>query len=85
MTALDEKLLREIRAIVTDCASATPPDDLGDDDDIIQLGIVDSLSLMEMVAAVNARLGIWVDDSELVARNFGSIRSIHALLAGKGR
>jgi acyl carrier protein len=47
-----------------------------DDDDLLTLGIVDSLGFVELVEEVQSRYGVAVEDVEITEENFGSIGAI---------
>jgi acyl carrier protein len=53
---------------------------------LLETGILDSLSLLRLVLFIQERLGIAVDDTDLVPENFDSVDAIGAYLrsqAGK--
>jgi acyl carrier protein len=60
-----------------------PEVELSDDDDLLALGIVDSLGFVELVEEVQERFGIAVEDIEITEENFGSIDGIVAFVARK--
>lgn len=49
---------------------------LEDGDDLLRLGIVDSLGFVELVEEVQSRFQLTVDDLEVTEENFGSIQAI---------
>jgi acyl carrier protein len=53
-----------------------PTREFGDPDDLIALGVLDSLAFVELVEEIQARYGITVRDDEIVDTNFGSIVAI---------
>lgn len=61
------------------------PDDqpLTPDASLLESGIVDSTGVLEIVAHLEARYGIVVDDMDIVPENLDSIRGIEAYLARK--
>jgi acyl carrier protein len=46
---------------------------------------IDSLALVRLVAFLETDLGIRIDDEELVAENFATLRTLGALLASKSK
>jgi len=46
---------------------------------------IDSLGLIRLVAFMESDLGIRVEDEELLAENFATLRSLDALIASKSR
>ena len=57
--------------------------ELSDADDFLTLGIVDSLSFVELVDEIESRYGITIDDVEITEENLGSIDAITAFVARK--
>jgi acyl carrier protein len=53
-----------------------PDVELGDGDDFLALGVIDSLGFVELVEEVQARFGVSVADVEITEENFGSIDAI---------
>jgi acyl carrier protein len=47
-------------------------------------GLLDSLDLTALVAALESHYNVFVDVDEMVAQNFSSMAAIKALLARKG-
>jgi acyl carrier protein len=60
-----------------------PNVDLGDSDDFLALGIIDSLGFVELVEEVQSRYGLAIDDIEITEENFGSIDAIANFVAAK--
>jgi acyl carrier protein len=56
---------------------------LRDDDLLLEGGIIDSGSVMEVVAFLEERFGIRVDDDDLVVENFATLRDIAAFVAAR--
>ena len=53
-----------------------PDVELGDADDLLALGIVDSLGFVELVEEIQSRYAIEITDVEITEENFGSIDAI---------
>jgi acyl carrier protein len=60
-----------------------PNVELGDADDFLALGIIDSLGFVELVEEVQSRYGLAIDDVEITEENFGSIDAIANFVASK--
>jgi acyl carrier protein len=60
-----------------------PNVELGDSDDFLALGIIDSLGFVELVEEVQSRYGLTIDDVEITEENFGSIDAIAGFVASK--
>lgn len=54
------------------------------DDALITSGTLDSLSMVNLVIALQGEFSVELDTSDLNEQSFGSIRSIAGLLAGRG-
>jgi acyl carrier protein len=55
-------------------------DELGDDDDIFEVGGASSLFAAELVVYVEDILGAELDDSDLVRENFATIEALTRLV-----
>lgn len=73
----------EIRAFVR--SNFYVPDDLvlGDETSLLDLGIVDSTGVLEIVSFLEGRFGVTVDDLEIVPENLDSVARIAGFLARK--
>lgn len=73
----------EIRAFVR--SNFYVPDDLvlGDETSLLDLGIVDSTGVLEIVSFLEGRFGVTVDDLEIVPENLDSVARIADFLARK--
>jgi acyl carrier protein len=60
-----------------------PGVELGDGDDFLALGIIDSLGFVELVEEVQSRYGLEIDDVEITEENFGSINAIAGFVERK--
>jgi len=56
---------------------------LGDDDSLLEAGIIDSNGILELINYLEERYGIKVNDDELMPENLDTIASIAAFLAKK--
>ncbi|NDZ80110.1 acyl carrier protein [Streptomyces sp. SID10853] len=55
---------------------------LADDQDLLSSGAIDSLGLLKLIAWVEDRFGLAVDDTDLDPDNFRSAAAIDAFIAG---
>ena len=80
MSAVNEQrapVRDEIRSYIQENFLYMRPDlDLQDDDDLLGLGVIDSLGFVELVEEVQARYGVQVSDVEITEDNFGSVSAI---------
>jgi acyl carrier protein len=56
---------------------------VGAEEDLVGEGIIDSLGLTELVAFIEQRFGVVVDDDDVVIDNFRNIRSMESFIEGK--
>jgi acyl carrier protein len=73
-----------IREYIADNFLYMHPDlELQDGDDLLSLGLIDSLGFVELVEEVQARYGVLVEDVEISEDNFGSVDAIVAFIERK--
>jgi acyl carrier protein len=76
-----DALRRELRAYVEETFLYLHPGvELADGDELLELGVIDSLGFVELVEEVQARYGIVVGDVEITEENFGSIDALVAFV-----
>lgn len=81
MTRDNGRVRREMHEFIEENFLYLEPDvELRDDDNLLELGIVDSLGFVELVEEVQARFGIAVQDIEITEDNFGSVDAIAAFV-----
>lgn len=74
-------LRQELRAYIEEAFLYLHPDvELGDGDQFLELGVIDSLGFVELVEEVQTRYGIAVDALEITEDNFGSIDALVAFV-----
>ena len=56
---------------------------LGDDESLLDAGLIDSMGILELVAFLESRFDLRVADGDIVPANMDSIRSIAAYVRGK--
>jgi acyl carrier protein len=56
---------------------------LGNDDSLLERGVIDSTGVLELTAYLERQFGVRVEDQELVPANLDSISRIARYLAGK--
>jgi acyl carrier protein len=77
VSSAQSRLRAEIRTFVEEIAVyLRPGHELGDEDDLLALGAIDSLGFVELVEEVQGRYGIEVTDVEITEENFGSVAAI---------
>jgi acyl carrier protein len=84
MTDLQTDLAQELRAYIAETfLDGGDSSALGDDDQLLELGVIDSLGFIELVEVVQTRYGVVVEDIEITEENFGSISALVAFVHGK--
>ena len=79
-----ENVRRELLAYVEENFLYLKPDvELGPQDNLLALGVIDSLGFIELVEEVQARYAVEVADVEITEENFGSIDAIAAYVGRK--
>jgi acyl carrier protein len=74
---MTDALRSELRALIEDGYLHLHPGlALADEDDLLALGVIDSLGFVELVEQVEERYGIAVQDVEITEEHFGSIAAI---------
>jgi acyl carrier protein len=85
MTETTSDVRGEMRAYIEENFLYLHPGvELKDGDDLLTLGVVDSLGFVELVEEVQSRYGIEVEDVEITEENFGSIDAITGYVERKG-
>ncbi len=60
-----------------------PDLELSDEDRFLELGVIDSTGVVELVGEVEERYGITVEDNEITEDNFGSLSGLVRFVASK--
>ena len=72
-----------LRSFITTNFYVADPGALGDDVSLLNSGVVDSTSVLEIVLFLEEQFGIQVKDEELLADNLDSIGKIARFIARK--
>jgi acyl carrier protein len=84
MTQSSDQVRMKMRNFIDENFLYLQPDlDLRDDQDLLALGVVDSLGFVELVEEVQSLFGVTVEDVEVTEENFGSIDAIVAFVQRK--
>ena len=51
----------------------------GPDDSLLEAGVIDSMGVLEIVTFIETEFKVVLSDDEMVAENFGSVRSASVL------
>ena len=83
-TAATAQVREELRGFIVENFLYMRPDvELRDEDDLLGLGVIDSLGFVELVEEVQERYGVDVQDVEITEDNFGSVDAIVAFVERK--
>lgn len=80
----DTAVRAEIRRFIEESFMYMRPElELKDDDDLLGLGIIDSMGFVELVEEVQSRFGVEVADAEITEENFGTVSALVAFVDRK--
>jgi acyl carrier protein len=75
----------QVRAYIEENFLYLRPDvELKDSDDLLALGVIDSLGFVELVEEVQSRFGVEVQDVDITEENFGSVDAIVRYVESQG-
>jgi len=61
------------------------PEELKNDDSLLEKGIIDSTGVLELVSFLEQTFGITVEDEELIPENLDSVNRLAAYLTKKSK
>jgi len=76
-------LNEQIRKFILENFILENPEDLVDDESMLEKGIIDSTGVLELVAYLESTYDIKVEDEELIPENLDSVKNIVAYLEKK--
>jgi len=76
-------LKEQIRNFIQENFILENPEDLVDDESMLEKGIIDSTGVLELVAFIESTYEIKVEDEELIPENLDSIENIVSYLQRK--
>ena len=76
-------LREQIRNFILENFMLENPEDLVDDESMLEKGIIDSTGVLELVAFIESTFEIKVEDEELIPENLDSIKNIVSFLERK--
>ena len=80
----ESEIKSRVRAFVQENFLYAMPDfELGDDDRLLERGVIDSMGVAEMIAFVETELGISTSDDEVSEANYGSLTAIARFVLAK--
>ncbi len=75
---MTDSLLGELEGIFADVTGSTPP---SPEADMIELGVLDSLALVELLFAIEQELGVEIPADRLEVTRFRTLESLAELVA----
>jgi len=74
-----------LRAFIIDDLGRWPgrPEDLHDDTPLLSAGIIDSLTIFELIGFVESDLGVHIEDDALLAENFETLGAMIRLVESR--
>jgi acyl carrier protein len=69
------------KVLLTEIAVGLDKKTLGPDEDLLELGIIDSLGLMKLISFMEKDFGIKIQDEDVIPENFQSLTSMAKLVA----
>ena len=73
----------DIRKFILENFILNEAENLGDEDSLLEKGIIDSTGVLELVAFIEEKYSINVEDEEMIPENLDSIRNIAEFLHRK--
>jgi acyl carrier protein len=73
----------QIRQFIVVNFYVSRPELVADDDSLLDLGVIDSTGVLEIVDFVERELGVTVADNDIVPQNFGSIAAVASFVAAR--
>jgi acyl carrier protein len=82
--ATESEIKSRVRGFVQENFLYAMPDfELGDDDRLLERGVVDSMGVAEMIAFVESEFGVVTSDDEVSETNYGSLSAIARFVVAK--
>lgn len=76
-------MLETIRNFIYENFILDERDQVKDEDSLLEKGVIDSTGVLELVAFIEEKYGITVEDEELIPENLDSIRNIAEFIRKK--
>lgn len=83
-TSPEAQIREKVRAYLEENFLYMRPDFvLGDDDRLLERGVVDSMGIVEMLTFIEDEFGVKAADDEISEANLGTLRAIASFVASK--
>ena len=77
------KVIEEIRSFFVKKKFIKNKNEIKDDDSLLEMGVIDSVGMLELVNFIESKYSIKVDEDELMPENFESLKAIQDFLTEK--
>ena len=74
---------KEIRAYLDEHRASEDVGEFGDEDSLLELGVIDSLSMVNLITHLENAYGIVVDEDDMTPENFDSVEAIASYVKHK--
>jgi acyl carrier protein len=71
---------QEIRAHLQNSGVLDPSQAIGDEDSLLELGLIDSMVILDLTAFIAETYGMPVKENDLVPENFDSLAAMQAFI-----
>lgn len=79
---IERKEMEEIRRFLVEHRAAGSGE-IADDVSLLEQGVIDSVTMVDLITFLESHYGIHIDDEEMTPENFDSLNAIVALVASK--
>lgn len=73
----------EIRGFLIKHRASPGAGDFADDASLLELGVIDSVTMVDLITFLEARFQVRIDDDDMTPENFDSLSAIVALVESK--
>ena len=73
----------DIRQYLMDHRATDDVVQFGDDDSLLELGVIDSLAMVDLITHIEKTYGIVVDEDDMMPENFDTLQAISAYIGHK--
>ena len=82
-TMESESVQTEIRSFLVANAATADADTFSNEDSLLEMGIIDSVTMIDLISHLEGAYGISIDEDEMTPENFDSVAAITAYTISK--
>lgn len=82
-SATRESITAELKEFIVNTFPRMDDEELSESDQLLEEGIVDSLGILEIVAYIQTNYNVRVNDEDITAENFDTVKNIAEYITGK--